>query len=97
MRDAFLPTGPAVSLDVTGTSGFKALPPGCGYVLFTNVLLKACYILFGNGTVASTATTGFALMPATSIVVRIPEGCDQIAAICGGSDTTTLNIQPGAA
>jgi hypothetical protein len=84
-----------VTVSVTAANTQQALS---GYdtvrqVKLTNAGTKVCFVRFGP--VAQTAvTTDFCVNAAESVVVSLPGGTLHMAAICPGSDTTTLYVSP---
>ena len=101
-RVAFNPAAVSSTIAVTSTSARVALSVQCRNVYVANIGTKECFIAFGNSSV--TATAGGASTNAADGSMSIPAGffgvigCGQqtnIAAICAGTDTTTLRVTPG--
>lgn len=98
--------GETVPLSVTATSGyvdFALVPSKLNYdVIVTNAGTKTAFIAFGdsaNGTLTATVPGTNGTTKATPIlagaIYTVQKNtdavkCDRCAAICGGSDTTTL-------
>lgn len=94
---AFSDTAATATLSVTATTGsvtfnVNATAPS-PHARVYNQGTKDCYIKFGNSAVTAAVTD----MPvkAGSTFVFNCHGQKYIAAICGGTDTTTLLITPG--
>jgi hypothetical protein len=99
---AFRPESVSSTLAVTSTSQRIALSAGTSNVYISNIGTKECFVAFGDATV--TATAGGAVTAAADGAMAIPAGfygvisCGRqsnIAAICAGTDTTTLRVTPG--
>lgn len=67
-------------------------------LLLSNLGTKTCYIEFGAVSISTVATTaGMPIAAGNQVVVKRDVYRDLfLSAICGGSDTTTLNVIPGA-
>ena len=101
-RVAFRPALVSSTIAVTSSSQRVAFSVSSNNVYITNVGTKECFINFGDATV--TATAGGASTLAADGSMSIPAGFfgvistgrqTNIAAICAGTDTTTLRITPG--
>lgn len=88
-------------LDVTSTSKSFTITGDGRSLIVSNIGSKACYIVFGAGTqtailpVADTAVGGMCIPAGKDFCIRRAKGQTTLAAICAGSDTTTLAVTPG--
>jgi len=101
-RVAFRPGGVSSTIAVTSTTQRVALSTSANHVYLSNIGTKECFVEFGNASV--TATAGGAATAASDGSMAIPAGfygvinCGRqsnVAAICAGTDTTTLRLTPG--
>jgi hypothetical protein len=101
-RVAFRPGGASGTIAVTSTSQRIAFSVTTKHVYLSNIGTKECFVEFGNASIAATA--GGAATAASDGSMAIPAGfygvlnCgsqSNIAAICAGTDTTTLRVTPG--
>lgn len=98
----FAPTGRStVTLSVTTSTGSRQIRPAIGThssVLVSNTGSAWAYVEFGDSAITavvpSGATTGgVPVAPGSQQTFR--NGATYAAAICGGSDSTTLAFTPG--
>lgn len=95
--------GETVPLSVTSTTGsvtFALLPSKLNYsVIVTNAGTKTAFVAFGDGSATAVVPGTSGTLNATPIlagaILTLQKNtdktkCDVCAAICGGSDTTTL-------
>lgn len=96
-QPAFAPgTLNTVSLSVTTTSGNVQIQPAnnAPHVRVVNTGTKVAYIEFGSAnTVSASATASMPILGGTSEIFSC--AYPYIAAICGGSDSTTLFFTTG--
>ena len=101
-RVAFRPGGASGTIAATSSSQRIALSVSSKHVYLSNIGTKECFGEFGNASV--TATAGGASTSASDGSMAIPAGfygvinCgnqSNVAAVCAGTDTTTLRVTPG--
>lgn len=87
------------SISVSNTSATVALATTGNVLSLVNTGSKTCYVRYGNGS-QTAVTTDYPILSGERLFVsRAPgsDGATYAAAICGGSDTTTLLITSGEA
>lgn len=84
-----------ITVSVTSTSGNAALPTGSGGVLeLVNAGTKVCFVSLSELSGSTAAITDYPVLGGeTKYILR--GAATRIAAICGGSDTTTLYVTQG--
>lgn len=90
------------TIAVTTSNQRVAFSIATGSVYLANVGTKECFVAFGNASVAATAgggstsvADGSMSIPSGFNGVVSTQGQSNIAAICAGSDSTTLRVTPG--
>ena len=93
MTQALAPiNGSTVNISVTSTSSSTALTVTTGTVLIlTNTGSKHCFVRQGI-TTTTALTSDLIVRSLSQISVAIENGTTHLAAICAGSDTTTLYV-----
>jgi hypothetical protein len=88
MSDRGIIVNDTVTLAVTNATGNIALGNSGDIVVLQNTSTKTCFVKLGGPTVTAT-TTDFPLQSGFCIAFDM-SSYTYVAAICGGSDTTTL-------
>jgi len=89
MSDKGITVAGTVNLSVTNSTGNVALSSlYADIIVVQNTGSKTCFVKFGGNNVTA-ATTDFPIPSGTTVALD-PSGFGYMAAICGGSDTTTV-------
>lgn len=83
---------PTVTLSVTSTSSNVALSRQSGILLIQNAGTKTCFVTTGIGSGTVATTSSLPILANGSFTVRNYNLNTYVAAICGGTDTTTLYV-----
>lgn len=90
----FTPNGGSAAAAVTSASTSTALPANGGSITVTNVGTKTAYLTTSSGAGAAT-TNATPVYAGQTLGFGTQSGVDHLNAICGGADSTTLNVQGG--
>lgn len=100
MRLPFYPTKPSLTVSVTAvTTSVQIADANIQLDISLRVInsgTKTAFLAFGQEDITATSSSGMPVLSlAPSEILNIPEGTTFMAAICGGTDTTTLIVTPG--
>lgn len=85
----------ATSQDASPTPDGEGTFPGGFSVRVMNGGTKTMFVTFGGSTVTATVAAGTPMLAGTAEVFTVNPNATYIAAICGGSDSTTLYATTG--
>jgi hypothetical protein len=86
--------GQGSTVSVTATSASTTLGFGAKSIVLTNTGAASVYVRTGvSGLTATTAD--YIVLPLAQVSISKPQDATHVAYVCGGTDTSTLNIIPG--
>ena len=91
---SFQPSGNYAQLPVTSSTANVALPTNTGTVVVYNVGSKIAYFKLGTSNAVTAATSNDVVGPGSAIALSVGSNT-YLAAITGGTDTTTLQLSGG--
>ncbi|CAB4203029.1 hypothetical protein UFOVP1365_21 [uncultured Caudovirales phage] len=86
--------GGTKSISVSSTSAETTISGNPKQLRLTNTGTSVCFFRFGSSTQTAVATTDMPVLPGVSVVVSVPVGTTNVAAITAAL-TTTLYVTPG--